>query len=406
MNQRQIEPIVGGNERTHRLRHSSGVIAKWFASVFIALTAVSGMQARINGDGYFEPDWVDATGAISGYTSFDRNVMLCGFVKRWINGQWCCTGQAVLSVSKTDANGQTRWTTTIDDVRLGTKVSFVHSDIVFSTDYDTNVPVVENNSHTITRPNFDWYHLGALQGIDPWLKTVTNESGGTDIHLENDANVEVVVVEPNTPFSELNGLAFEVSGSAPDGSHFAATVKVGANGVVSLSGTLPSGKKGFGSIYVVEYDKGWRDSDGRERPPSAGIPVMLAASDYSECLTFYIGLTKIDGKWNGSFGGGGWLGCDETYWVKPTGTPVKMDASIHKTADGGKGGGGGSTDISAGWQKARTLKGVVMQVSGYPYFVRGMFELKCGKVNKKASPRCPQLLRGLMARRLGIRLKM
>ncbi len=364
-------------------------------AVGLALTAPLASQAKLTENG-FEPDWIGAPDSVNEYISFDRNVTLCGFVVHEINGQQYYTGQAVLSVSKTGANGQTRWTTTIDDVRLGNKVSFTHSDIVFSADYDLDVPVVDNNSHTITRPNFDWYHLGAYQGIDSWLKEVTNESGGTDIYWTDDAIAEVVIVEPNTPFSELKGLAFEVSGSAPDGSLFTATIKVGANGVVSVLGTLPSGKKGFGSTYVVEYDRGWRDSDGREVPPSAGIPVVLTASDSSDCLTFYIGLTKIDSKWNGSFGGGRgfWGYGNEIYWVKPTGTPVKMDASLRKTADGGKGG-GGNPSVSGGWQKARTLTGVVTQALPSPYHVRGVFQLKCGKVNKKGIAKVSATLTGV-----------
>lgn len=353
-------------------------------AVGFALTAPLASQAKMTEYG-FEPDDV-GNSEYREYISFDRNVTLCGFVEHKINGQWYYTGQAVLSVSKTGANGQTRWTTAIDDVRLGKKVSFSHSDIVYSADYDWNVPVVDNNSHTITCPNFDWYPLGAWQDIDSWW----DESSRYWI---SDVQLFAVVVEPNTPFNELNGLTFEISGSAPDGSRFAATVKVGANGAASVSGILPSGKKGSGKSYVVAYDKGWYDTnENKEHPPHASIPVFLASSDLSECVTFELVLNKTDGTWDGKMDRD-WFSAD-CEWAKSTGTPVKMSVTIRKTADGGKGG-GGNPPVSGGWQKARTLTGVVTQALPSPYHVRGVFELKCGKANKKGIAKVSATLTGI-----------
>ena len=103
-------------------------ISRLMFAVGLALTAPLASQAKLTEHG-FEPDWINASNSVSEHIFFDRNVTLYGFVVREINGQGYYTGQAVLSVSKTDANGQTKWTTTIDDVRLGKKVSFTHSDI-------------------------------------------------------------------------------------------------------------------------------------------------------------------------------------------------------------------------------------------------------------------------------------
>ena len=106
-------------------------ISRLMLAVGFTLTAPLVSQAKLTEYG-FEPDWINASNSVSEHISFDGDVTICGFVEHEINGQRYYTGQAVLSVSKTGANGQTRWTTTVSDVRLGRKLTFEHLELYIS----------------------------------------------------------------------------------------------------------------------------------------------------------------------------------------------------------------------------------------------------------------------------------
>ena len=56
---------------------------------------------------------------------------------------------------------------------------------------------------------------------------------------------------------------------------------------------------------------------------------------------------------------------------------------------------GSGSDVPAEWKKARTLMGVATRAMPPPYNVQGLFELKCGKANKKGIAKVSATLTGL-----------